>query len=105
LQISLPENLEPLFAFSKVKNYPARIGGLAEILDWSQEFCEQFYDALVNWDGFKRSSDNNIYTATSLDELIMVFGQDKMKKFDARNLNHDTYFLEKYSATKYDYEE
>ena len=69
-----------MFELTKEKSYSAHIGGLAEILDWSHEFCEQYYDKVLNWEMFKSSS-NNIYNAFSLDDLIVSLGRERLKKF------------------------
>ena len=89
--------MKSLLELSKEKNYSIYIGGLAEILDWSNEFYDEYYDKIINWEIFKSSSDN-IYNAVTLDDLIIAFGWDRIKKFYTQNANHATYFLEKYSA-------
>ena len=91
--------VEPLFELCKERNYAAHIGGLAEILDWAQEFHDLYYDKVLNWEIFESSSDN-IYHAISLEALIVCFGKDKLKNFYAQNLDHPAYFLEKYSALR-----
>ncbi len=85
-----------LFPLNSEKNYAAHIGGLAEILEWSEEFYSKYYDKILNWETFKRSSEN-IYNAVTPDDLIITFGQERLKKFYTQNTNHTTYFLEKYS--------
>ena len=87
--------IEPLFELCTEKSQAIHIGGLAEILDWSREFHDQYYDKIIDWETFKCSNDN-IYNAATLDSLIIEFGRDRIKKFYAQNLNHTTYFLEKY---------
>jgi hypothetical protein len=89
--------MEPLFVFSKEKNYSAHIGGFAEIPDWSREFYDQYHDKIIYLERFKWSNDN-IYNVVTPDCLIVAFGRDRIKKFYAQNANHATYFLEKYSA-------
>jgi hypothetical protein len=84
-----------LFPSDERKNYSEHIGRLAEILDWAEEFYEQYYDKILNWQMFKRSTDN-IYDANTSDELIIAFGKEKLKKFYSQTENHHTYFLEKY---------
>jgi hypothetical protein len=93
--------LEPLLLLSKVKNYSTHIGGLAEMLDWSWEFYDQYYDKIINWERFRWSGDN-IYNVVTLDGLIVAFGRHRIKKFYAQNANHSTYFLEKYSVIEYE---
>jgi len=89
--------LAPLFDFTKEKSYSAHVGGLAEILDWSKEFCDQYYTKITNWEMFRWSSDN-IYKACTLDDLIVSFGRERLKKFYDQNENRINYFKEKYLA-------
>ena len=102
----LAENfVQPLFELTEKKDYPTRIGGLAEIIDWAKEFHDQYYDKIIDWNAFQQSKDN-IYNAKTFMDLIIVFGQEKLKIFYNKNANHSTYFLEKYSTvTKNDYQE
>ena len=88
--------IRPLFEFTQEKNYPAHIGGLAEILDWASEFSEQHYNKIIDWEAFRRSSDNT-YKAETLNDLIISFGKERLKTFYAQNTNHSTYFSEKVS--------
>lgn len=97
--------IRPLFEFTQEKNYSAHIGGLAEILDWANEFSEQYYNNFIEGETFRGSTDN-IYKAETLNDLIIAFGQERLQTFYAKNANHSTYFLEKYSAvTKRNYHE
>jgi hypothetical protein len=91
--------MKPLLEFNKEKNYPAQVGGLAEILDWSREFYEQYYDKITNWEIFRCSS-YNIYNAGTPGDLIDAFGRERFNKFCAQNKSHTAYFTEKYSAIK-----
>ena len=91
--------LERLIFLSKEKHYSARMGCLAEILDWSQEFYDKYYDKIINWETFKCSSDN-IYEGITHDGLIVAFGEERLKKFYYQHVNHATYFTEKYSAIR-----
>ncbi len=54
--------LKPLLELTTEKNYPAHIGGLAEILDWSREFYDKYYDKITNEEMFSCTIDN-IYNA------------------------------------------
>ena len=91
--------IAPLFELTKEKSYSAHIGGLAEILDWSNEFCDQYYDNVLNWEMF-RSSSNNIYNAYTLDDLIVSFGREILKNFHTQPENHTNYFMNRYTAIK-----
>ena len=84
-----------LLELTKEESYSGSIGGLAEIIDWSKEFCDQYYDKITNWEMFRRSSDN-IYNAFTLDDLIICFGQERLKKFCTETENRIDYFKEKY---------
>ena len=65
-----------LFLFSPEKNYAAYIDGMDEILDWATEFYDQYYDAVVDWEGGK------------LDGLITAFGHDRIRKYYAQKSKH-----------------
>lgn len=96
--------MEPLFEPGKEKNYNAQIGGLAEIIDWSREFYDLYFDKINNWEMFKYSK-HNIYNAVILDDLIIAFGKARIIKFYAENKSLENYFLEKYLAViKGDYQ-
>jgi hypothetical protein len=97
--------IQPLIELTQEKSYQANIGRLAEILNWAEEFYEQYYDKIGDWDNFRTSNDN-IYKTETLNDLITVFGQEKLKIFFAQNAHRTNYFLEKYSAVtkKYYYE-
>lgn len=86
-----------LLELTKEKSYAAHIGCLAEIGDWSKEFCDQYQDKITNWEMFRWSSDN-IYNAFTLDDLIVCFGKERLRKFDTQIENRSDYFKEKYSA-------
>jgi len=86
-----------LLELTKEESYSARIGGLAEIIDWSKEFCDRYYDKITNWEMFRWSNDN-IYNAFTLDDLIICFGKERLRKFSTQIENHTDYFKEKYSA-------
>ncbi|MEP7232893.1 MAG: hypothetical protein ABI691_21720 [Ginsengibacter sp.] len=86
-----------LFPSKKGNNFSEHIGGMAEILEWAEEFYSQYYEKILNWEAFKQDAEN-LYNAATPDDLIVAFGQEKLKKFYAQNKNHNTYFLEKYQA-------
>lgn len=91
--------IKPLLLFSKEKSYPAHIGGLAEILDWSMEFYEKYYEQIITSERYNEGGGTNYKTA-EFDDLIVAFGKDRIKKFYTQNANHATYFIEKYSASE-----
>src|SRR5438045_999886 len=77
-----------LFELTKEKGQSAYIGGLAEILDWSKEFCDQYYDKVTNWEEFMWSRDN---IGNALNDLIISFGREKLKTFYSQPENHTNY--------------
>jgi len=96
---------QSLFELTQGKDYPTTIGRLAEILDWAKEFYEQYYHKVSTLENFRRSKDE-IYNPEALNDLITVFGQERLKIFFEKNAHSPNYFLEKYSAvTKKDYHE
>ena len=88
--------IQSLFASIKEKKYSTQVGGLAEILAWAEEFYDQYYNKIIDWETFRKGKDN-IYNVETLHDLIFAFGHEKLKTFYAQNANHATYFIEKYS--------
>jgi hypothetical protein len=88
--------IESLFELSNEKNYPTRIGGLAEILDWAKEFYDEYYDKITDREALLQGN-HKLYKAETLNDLIIAFGTEKLTIFRSQNANHSTYFLEKYS--------
>ena len=86
-----------LLELTKEESYSGSIGGLAEIIDWSKEFCDQYQDKITHWEMFRQSSDN-IYNAFTIDDLIICFGKERLRKFYTQIGNHADYFKEKYLA-------
>ena len=89
--------IQPLFASIKEINYSTQVGGLAEILGWAEEFYDQYHNKIIDWETFRNGKDNT-YNVETLHDLIVAFGQQKLKMFYDQNANHATYFIEKYSA-------
>jgi hypothetical protein len=89
--------MAPLFELTKEKGQSAQIGCLAEILDWSKEFYDQYYDKVLNRE-MSRSGSDNIYNAFTRDDLVISFGREKLKKFCTQNENHTNYFIKRYAA-------
>ena len=93
----LVENfLKPLNQLSREKNYFVHVASLAEIVDWSQDFWNQYFDLPGDWETF-RSSKRNIFKAENINDFIIAFGQEKFRKFCSENADYPEYFLEKYS--------
>ena len=95
--VLLDNCIKLFYKVSKEKNYYIQVGIIAEILDWSNEFTEIYYDKTINWDLFKNSK-KNIHDAPTLYDLIIVFGQEKIKKIGSQNKRCGDYFMEKYAA-------
>ena len=90
--------LEPLILLSEERNYYTSIGGLAEILDWSQEFYGRYYDKIINWETLK-CNNHKAAEAVIPDCLINTYGEERLKYFYAQHANNTTtYFLKKYSV-------
>ena len=89
--------VKPLNRLSSEKNYLVHVASLAEIVDWSEEFCNQYSDLPDDWETFKSSS-RNIFKAGNINDFIVAFGQAKFKIFSIENGNYPDYFLRKYSA-------
>ena len=89
--------MKQLSALNNLKNYSTLIGGFAEILEWSEEFHNLFFDKIGDWELFRRSSDN-IHNANTLDDLIVAYGENKLKNFHVHDRDNSNYFLEKYAA-------
>ena len=96
--ISLMEkSIGLLYKSNKRKAFPEHVGAIAEILDWAEEFYDQYYKKTLDWQTFKLSKEN-IHSVTILDDLIAAFGEEQLKTFFAKHKNHQTYFLAKYFA-------
>jgi hypothetical protein len=88
--------LTPLNQLSRRKNYFVHVASLAEIVDWSQDFWDQYFDLPDDWETF-RSSKRNIFKAETINDFIIAFGREKYKTFCNENADYPEYFLEKYS--------
>ena len=101
----LVENfLKPLNQLSREKNYFVHVASLSEIVDWSQDFWNQYFDLPGDWETF-RSSNRNIFAAENINDFIIAFGQEKFRKFCVENADYPEYFLEKYSALEFNADE
>ena len=87
--------IRSLFELSKERSHSAQIGRLAEIFDWSEEFCDQYYDKIFNAEMPKWG--HQTIQSLNLDDLIVTFGREKLKKFYSETVNHTNYFEKKYS--------
>lgn len=90
----------PLFELSKEKNYSVHIGVLAEILDWSREFYDLYYNTINEWEVANWNSHHS-YNNIKLEGLIIKYGQCRLKRFYDHNMDYATYFLERYSSIKF----
>jgi hypothetical protein len=76
-------------------NYAVHVGNLAEILDWSQEFFDNYYPNINNWTLFAKSEEN-IFKADTFEEFILAFGHVRFVKFCLNHGDSNAYFLNKY---------
>src|SRR5215204_2658918 len=89
--------VKPLNQLSREKNYFVHVASLAEIVDWSEDFYNQYPDLPDDWETF-RSSSRNIFKADNINDFVVAFGQVKFKLFCIENGNYPDYFLRKHSA-------
>ena len=89
--------VKSLNQLSSEKSYFVHVASLAEIVDWSEEFCNQYSDLPDDWETFKSSS-RNIFNADNINEFVVAFGQAKFKIFSIENGNYRDYFMRKHSA-------
>jgi hypothetical protein len=89
----------PLLELNSEKNYSKYIEGLAEILVWSKEFYDLYYYKTMDWEMFKKSNDN-IYNAETLEDLIIDFGFERLENYYTKKKTNVIYF-ENYSSIKY----
>ena len=89
--------LNPLFDFCNQKNYFVYIGSLAEIMDWSYEFYNQYEHKLKNWQNFV-SSNENVFDAVSQDEFLIAWGNNRIQQFYEQNANHKRKFITRAGA-------
>jgi hypothetical protein len=93
--------INQLNELTEEKNYFTHVGSLAEIVDWSMDFYEEYYHSLDDWNHFKVSS-ANIYKAGTINDFIMAFGREKLKMFCIENGNYTAdYFRDKYLAIEW----
>jgi hypothetical protein len=77
----LVENFaEPLFDLSIEKNYFVYLGTVAEIMSWSGELYDNYYQQLLDWENFKVSRGNTFHAITR-DDFIIAWGKERMKKY------------------------
>ena len=89
--------VNPLNQLSRQKNYFVHVASLAEIVDWSEDFYNQYSDLPNNWETFKTSG-RNIFKVDNINDFVVAFGHAKFKMFCIENGNYPDYFLRKYSA-------
>ena len=89
--------VNPLNKLSNEKNYFVHVASLAEIVDWSEDFYDQYSDLPDDWETFKSSS-RNIFKAGNITDFVIGFGHMKFKLFSIENGKYPDYFLRKYSA-------
>lgn len=87
--------LEQMFFFNRKRNYSIHVGALAEILNWSEEFCDEYHDKIISEEMFAEGL-CQVHIGAELDCLITTFGRRRIKKFYAEKGNDPFYFLEKY---------
>jgi hypothetical protein len=93
--------IQPLLLYSNEKNYPAYVGGLAEILDWSIDFYDQYYTKIITCKN-KNQVCKNKYNADTLERLIVAFGQERLLTFYAHHKHKPTYFIEKHKSMEWE---
>jgi hypothetical protein len=89
--------LKPLNQLSREKNYFVHVASLAEIVDWSEDFWNEYFDLPGDWETF-RCSNRNTFNAENINDFIVAFGREKFKTFCIEKADYPEYFLEKYSA-------
>ena len=66
------------------RKYDNYAGSLEEILKWSWEFFDFYYDKFQNWKLFQETEEN-IFNADSPQEFIIAFGHARFIKFCVEN--------------------
>ncbi|MBS1597416.1 MAG: hypothetical protein JST75_04270 [Bacteroidetes bacterium] len=89
--------LNQLFDFCNQKNYFVYVGSLAEIMDWSYEFHQQYDHKIKDWETFGTSNEN-IFNAVSQDEFLIAWGNHRIAKFYEQNANHPRKFITRAGA-------
>ncbi len=79
--------LKPLYHFCNEKNYFVYVACLAEILDWSHEFYNQYYNNVNDWEAFEEIKDNVYNTGVYRNNFLIVWGDKRIKQFFAQNSN------------------
>jgi len=79
--------LTQLFNFCNQKNYFVYVGSLAEIMDWSYEFFNQYDKKISDWKNFEASNEN-IYDAATRDEFLIAWGNERIQQFYIEHAHH-----------------
>ena len=87
--------IDLLYKLGNEKNYYTHVGIIAELLEWSVDFTDQYYYKVIDWEIFKRSNEN-IYNADSLQDFVIAFGHERVKKIYSGNECNTSYFICKY---------
>lgn len=76
--------VKKLIQLGNERNYENYAGSLEEILKWSWEFFDFYYDKFQHWKSF-RHTEENIFDAENPHEFIIAFGHARFIKFCVEN--------------------
>jgi len=79
---------QPLFNFYAKKSYSVYIKCLVEILNWSYEFYNQYYNNETDWKEFENIrhtlfNNDDVY----MDYFLIAWGEKRICQFFAQNIN------------------
>jgi hypothetical protein len=86
--------LPALQTLNSKKNYYSYVGNLAEILGWAKDFCERYYEMVIEADGPARSHIHCHYHDI-LEPLFLTFGRQRLLSFYKQNAMKANYLVEK----------
>jgi hypothetical protein len=87
IAICLSNNfLNPLFRFCNGRNYFFYVGCLSEILDWANDFYNQFYNNNFIFEGAGKT-DQHANANAFTEEFLIAWGEKRMEQFFNRSLN------------------
>ena len=76
--------LNPLFRFCNGTNYFFYVGCLSEILDWANDFYNQFYKNRLIIE-VSEKTDQHSNTNAITEEFLIAWGQKRLEQFFNRN--------------------
>jgi hypothetical protein len=81
--------VKKLIQLGSQRKYENYAGSLEEILKWTWEFFDLYYDKFQNWKAFQHTEENN-FNAESPHEFIIAFGHARFIRFCVESAEKST---------------